>query len=53
MLIANDEQFKLEMLTFILKDQFNIESVKAVNGQIALEVVNQNIHEIQSYSKSY
>ncbi len=43
MLVANDEAFQLEMLSMILQNKFNIKPETAINGKIALDIVQKNI----------
>jgi hypothetical protein len=42
-LIANDELFQLEMNKLILKNNFNLEPMTALNGKLALEIVEKNL----------
>jgi hypothetical protein len=42
-LIANDELFQLEMNKLILKNNFNLEPMTALNGKLALETVEKNL----------
>ena len=42
-LIANDEAFQLEMCSLIFESKFNIIPETAINGKIALDMVQKNI----------
>ncbi len=41
------------MCTLILKNIFNIEAETAMNGKIALEIVQTNISQYKNYYKKY
>jgi CheY-like chemotaxis protein len=41
------------MCTLILKNIFNIEAETAMNGKIALEIVQSNISQYKNYYKKY
>ncbi len=48
-LVANDEAFQLEMCSLIFESKFNIKPETAVNGKIALDIVQNNIQQYQNY----
>ena len=45
-LIANDEQFQINMIQFIFQNKFQIDPLTAFNGKMALDLVINNIQSI-------